>query len=84
LLRVFEVGGRQGITPDGQRYYVSGSTSLYVYSKNGKLLDANEAPFAELEKAANHIGDTSVHDGKLYAGIEWFEDGRGRDIQIAI
>ena len=33
---------------------------------------------------ANHIGDISVHDGELYAGIEWFEDGRGVDIQVAI
>ncbi len=84
LLRVFEVTGRQGIATDGKRYYVSGSTALYVYSKDGQLLHSNEAPFTQLEKPANHIGDISVHDGKLFAGIEWFEDGRGRDIQIAI
>ncbi len=84
LLRVFEVAGRQGIATDGKRYYVSGTTALYVYSTDGRLLSSNEAPFTQLEKAANHIGDISVHDGKLYAGIEWFEDGRGRDIQIAI
>jgi hypothetical protein len=84
LLRVLEVEGRQGIATDGDRYYVSGSTALYVYSKDGTLLDTNEAPFAELDKAANHIGDISVHDGKIFAGIEWFEDGRGHDIRIAI
>jgi len=84
LLRVLEVEGRQGIATDGERYYLSGSTALYAYSRDGELLDANESPFTELDKAANHIGDISVHDGELFAGIEWFEDGRGRDLQIAI
>jgi len=84
LLRVLEVAGRQGIATDGVRYYNSGSVALYVYSKEGELLASNEKPFAELEKPANHIGDISVYDGELFAGIEWFEDGRGTDIQIAI
>lgn len=84
LIRVLDVAGRQGVATDGERYYVSGSTALYIYSKDGELLDANEDPFAELEKPANHIGDISVYDGELFAGIEWFEDGRGQDIQVAI
>jgi hypothetical protein len=84
LLRTFEVAGRQGIATDGVRYFNSGSTALYVYSKDGELLAANEEPFVDLEKPANHIGDISVHDGELFAGIEWFEDGRGNDIQIAV
>jgi hypothetical protein len=84
LVRVIAVAGRQGIATDGDRYYVSGSKALFVYSKSGELLRSNEAPFDRLQNEANHIGDISVHDGKLYAGIEWFEDGRGRDIQIAI
>ncbi len=84
LLRVIDVAGRQGIATDGVHYFVSGSTALYVYSKDGELLKSNEEPFADLEKPANHIGDISVHDGKLFTGIEWFEDGRGHDIQIAI
>jgi hypothetical protein len=84
LLRVFEVAGRQGIATDGERYYVSGSTSLYVYSKDGQLLAQNDEPFFDLEKPANHIGDISVHDGELYAGVEWFSDGHGNDIQIAV
>ena len=50
----------------------------------GKLLKANENPFEGLEKPANHFGDISEHNGELYTGIEWFEDGRGKDIQIAI
>jgi hypothetical protein len=84
LLRVIDVAGRQGIATDGERYYNSGSTALYLYSKEGELLAANEEPFIDLEKPANHIGDISVHDGELFAGIEWFEDGRGTDIQIAV
>ena len=84
LLRVFEVEGRQGIATDGERYFNSGSTALFVYSKDGELLAENTEPFADLERAGNHIGDISVHDGQLFAGIEWFEDGRGTDIQIAV
>ena len=84
LLHILEVAGRQGIATDGERYFNSGSTALYVYSKDGELLAENTEPFAGLVKPANHIGDISVHDGELFAGIEWFDDGRGTDIQIAI
>ena len=84
LVRVIEVAGRQGVATDGERYYVSGSTAFYVYSKDGELLASNEEPFVDLEKPANHIGDISVHDGELFAGVEWFVDGRGQDIQIAV
>ena len=84
LVRVFEVEGRQGIATDGHRYYVSGSKALYVYSKDGTLEILNEDPFAELEKQANHIGDISVHDGEIYAGIEWFDAGSASNIQIAV
>ena len=84
LLRVIEVAGRQGIATDGKQYYVSSSKALYVYSKAGELLKTNDDPFADLENPANHIGDIGLHNGELYTGIEWFEDGRGRDIQIAI
>jgi len=84
LLRVFEVAGRQGIATDGERYYNSGSTALYAYSKDGRLVAENLEPFVDLEKPANHIGDISVHAGELFAGIEFFSDGRGTDIQIAV
>jgi hypothetical protein len=84
LLRVLEVAGRQGIATDGKRYFVSGSNALYIYAKDGELLAANEEPFADLARPANHIGDISVHEGELFAGIEWFENGIGKDIQIAI
>jgi hypothetical protein len=84
LIRVLEVIGRQGIATDGRRYFVSGSKSLHIYSKQGELLKSNRKPFAELPKPANHLGDISEHNGELYTGIEWFEDGRGKDIQIAV
>ena len=84
LVRVLEVEGRQGIATDGERYFVSGSTAFFVYSKDGELLASNKEPFVDLEKPANHIGDISVHNGELFAGIEWFVDGRGQDIQIAV
>ena len=32
LKRVIEVEGRQGVATDGERYFVSGSTALFVYS----------------------------------------------------
>ncbi|MEM6692750.1 MAG: hypothetical protein AAF664_25200 [Planctomycetota bacterium] len=84
LVRVLDVVGRQGIATDGQHYFVSGSRSLHIYSKKGELLKSNESPFIDLAKPANHFGDISVYDGELYAGVEWFEDGRGKDIQIAV
>jgi hypothetical protein len=63
---------------------VSGSTSLYVYSRDGDLLLQNDDPFRDLVNPANHIGDIDVYDGEIYAGIEWFVDGQGRDIQVAV
>jgi len=84
LKRVLEVKGRQGVATDGERYYVSDSTALYAYAKDGALLAVNESPFEKLEKEANHIGDISVHNGAIYAGIEHFLDGRGQNIQIAV
>lgn len=84
LLRVIEVEGRQGVATDGESYFVSGNASLYRYSKTGDLLDKNEDALAGLPLQANHIGDISVYRGEIYAGIEWFEDGEGRNIQVAI
>ena len=84
LLRVFEVKGRQGVASDGASYFVSGNTSLYRYSETGELLASNENALEGLPLAANHIGDISVYQGEIYAGIEWFEDGQGKNIQVAI
>ncbi len=84
LSRVIEVEGRQGVAVDDDYYYVSGSTALYKYDKQGRLVAENLSPFADLPLEANHIGDIDVYDGRIYAGIEWFEDGVGRNIQAAV
>lgn len=84
LRQVVEVAGRQGVACDGEFYYVSGSTALYKYSKSGELQLVNDTPFAALALAANHIGDIDVYDGEIYAGIETFSDGEGKNIQIAV
>lgn len=84
LIDSFEVKGRQGITTDGEFYYVSGSKALYKYDKTGKLLLSNENPFIGYPIVANHIGDIDVFNDELFVSAENFMDGVGKDIQIAI
>lgn len=84
LKRVIPVEGRQGIAADSAFYYVSGSTALYKYDKQGRLVAKNDRPFEGLPLAANHIGDIDVWNGEIYAGIETFDDGRGENIQVAV
>ena len=84
LSDVIEVEGRQGVATDGSFYYVSGSTALYKYDMEGNLLLSNATPFRGLGKECNHIGDIDVHDGEIFAGCEYFLDGVGTNIQIAI
>ena len=84
LKRILKVEGRQGIAVDKQYYYVSSSTALYKYTKEGQLISKNEEPFRNLQKKANHFVDIDVHDNIIYTGIEWFEGGVDKDIQIAL
>lgn len=84
LKKVIPVEGRQGVAADGNYYYVSGSTALYKYTKDGELVAVNEQPFEGLPLAANHIGDIDVWNGEIYAGIETFVDGKGENIQVAV
>lgn len=84
LNKVMEVKGRQGITTDGKFLYVSGSTTLAKYDMDGKLLLENKKPFVGYAKEANHIGDIDIFNNELYISSEWFEDGVGKNIQIAI
>lgn len=84
LNKVMEVNGRQGITTDGKYLYVSGSASLAKYDLNGKLIFENKQPFIGYQKEANHIGDIDIHNNELYISSEWFADGVGTNIQIAI
>ncbi|WP_018651828.1 hypothetical protein [Actinobacillus capsulatus] len=84
LNKVMEVNGRQGITTDGKYLYVSGSSSLTKYDLNGKLIIENKKPFIGYQKEANHIGDIDIYNHELYVSSEWFMDGVGKNIQIAI
>ena len=86
IKNVIEVAGRQGVSCDGDYYYVSGSTALYKYSMKGNLVLSNESPFESLKgtPAPNHIGDIDVYDSEVYACCEYFNDGVAQNIQIAI
>ncbi|SFD18316.1 hypothetical protein [Pragia fontium] len=84
LKKTFEVDGRQGITTDSKFYYVSGSTTLSKYDMQGNLLATNKTPFEGYKIPANHIGDIDVYNNEIYVSAEWFMDGVGKDIQIAV
>ena len=84
LKKVIPVAGRQGIAIDKDYYYVSCSKVLYKYDKEGKLILKNDKPFEGLALESNHFGDIDIWNGELYCGIEYFMDGRGKNIQIAI
>lgn len=84
LIDTLEVKGRQGVASDGNYYYVSGSKALYKYDKKGTLLLSNETPFEGYPIAANHIGGIDVFNGEILVSSEYFMDGVGKDIQIAI
>ncbi|MGM5630221.1 hypothetical protein O2K51_04905 [Apibacter raozihei] len=84
LKKVIPVDGRQGIAIDKDYYYVSSSTALFKYDKNGKLITKNDKPFEYFKKEVNHFGDIDVYNGEIYTGVEWFESGNVRNIQIAV
>lgn len=84
LSRVIEVEGRQGVAVDDKYYYISSSTALYKYDKDGNLISKNLTPFTKLEKEANHFGDIDVWKGEIYTGIEIFDFGVSKNIQVAV
>ncbi|MBQ9679121.1 MAG: hypothetical protein IJV48_00350 [Ruminococcus sp.] len=79
-----EVKGRQGVCSEGGYYWVSGSTTLAKYDKNWNLISLNEDPFKGYEIEVNHIGDIDVYNNELYIGAEYFMDGVGKNIQVAV
>lgn len=79
-----EVDGRQGVCAENGYYWVSGSASLAKYDKDWNLVLKNEAPFDGYEMEVNHIGDIDVYENELYIGAEYFMDGVGKNIQIAV
>lgn len=79
-----EVKGRQGVCSEGDYYWVSGSTTLAKYDKNWNLIAENDDPFKGYEIEVNHIGDIDVYKNELYIGAEYFMDGVGKNIQVAV
>ena len=79
-----EVEGRQGVCAENDSYWVSGSTTLAKYDKDWNLILKNESPFKGYELEVNHIADIDVYENELYIGAEYFMDGVGKNIQIAV
>lgn len=84
LIQTVEVTGRQGICCENGFYWVSGSASLAKYDSSWTLLALNEDPFLGYETRVNHIADIDVYENELYIGAEYFMDGVGENIQIAV
>lgn len=84
LVSVNEVNGRQGICNENGYYWVSGSTTLSKYDKDFNLLLENDNPFEGYDIEVNHIGDIDVYNNELYLGVEYFADGVGKNIQVAV
>lgn len=81
---VHSVNGRQGVCTDGEYYWVSGSASLTKYDRDWNVAAENTDPFEGYELEVNHIGDIDVYNNELYLGVEYFMDGEGRNIQVAV
>lgn len=84
LKSAHRVAGRQGICAEGEYYWVSGSTTLTKYDRNWNVVSENTDPFKACEIEVNHIGDIDVYHNELYLGVEFFVDGVGRNIQVAV
>ncbi|MCR5793911.1 MAG: hypothetical protein K6G61_01015 [Solobacterium sp.] len=81
---VHEVNGRQGICTEDGYYWVSGSASLTKYDHDWNVVAENTDPFKSYELEVNHIGDIDVYNNELYLGVEYFMDGEGKNIQVAV
>ena len=79
-----EVNGRQGVCCEGDYCWVSGSTTLTKYDQNWNVVAQNLKPFEGYDIEVNHIGDIDVWQNELYVGVEYFMDGVGKNIQIAV
>ena len=82
--KVHPVSGRQGVCADHDNFWVSGSGTLAKYDRHWNLVAENTDPFEGYELEVNHIGDIDVYDGELYLGVEYFMDGEGKNIQVAV
>ena len=84
LAFVHAVAGRQGICVEDGFYWVSGSGTLSKYDGDWNLVAENTEPFEGYALEVNHIGDIDVYDNELYLGVEYFMDGEGKNIQVAV
>lgn len=84
LKEAHPVTGRQGICTENSCYWVSGSGTLTKYDSNWNVIAENTDPFEGYELEVNHIGDIDVYDNELYLGVEYFMDGEGKNIQVAV
>ena len=84
LAEVHPVSGRQGICTENGYYWVSGSKTLAKYDLNWNLVAENTEPFEGYAIDVNHIGDIDVYHNELYLGVEYFMDGEGKNIQVAV
>ena len=84
LIDSVEVNGRQGVCSEGDYYWVSGSATLARYDKDWNLIALNDDPFKGYTLEVNHIADIDVYNNELYIGAEYFMDGVGKNIQIAV
>ena len=84
LKDVHRVAGRQGVCVEGGYYWVSGSTTLTKYDSNWNVVAENTEPFKGYTLEVNHIGDIDVYNNELYLGVEYFMDGEGKNIQVAV
>ena len=62
------------------------SAEVHRYTNTPKMGNSlpRRTPLQGYDVAANHIGDIDVFENELYLSIEWFVDGQGKDIQIAV
>ena len=81
---VHAVSGRQGICAEGDCCWVSGSTTLTKYDRDWNIVAENTDPFKGYALEVNHIGDIDVYRNELYLGVEYFMDGEGKNIQVAV
>lgn len=84
LADVHPVAGRQGVCTEKGYYWVSGSTTLAKYDSSWNLIAENTDPFEGYSLEVNHIGDIDVYNNELYLGVEFFMDGEGKNIQVAV
>jgi hypothetical protein len=84
LKEAHRVAGRQGVCTENGYYWVSGSRTLTKYDSDWNVVVENQDPFEGYALEVNHIGDIDVYGNELYLGVEYFMDGEGKNIQVAV